>query len=217
MAWIAPSPSGDSSSAVNPYASFVGWKEDETPADRVEITQQCHPTFWSARQIDKIPERELPRVLQMKGRYKRPGDLMMVQHGMMIVQQPLRDLFEEFEPGIHQFWPLDPVRLKEGGTWPVPCFGMRVRQARRSIVFEDSELKLHPDGGDDPVATKVPYSPLSTFVKKWQITICTEKREGAHLWVDYIIRHHLMLSNELHAAIRDRDLKIWRCHRVKEI
>lgn len=210
MAWLAPW-EGGRPSPTNPDTSFVGWSD-------IAIMDLCRPDYWAALQPDRPAAADMPKVMKIEGRYSTLGAMMFVQHGLVVVQEPLRDLIEHIEPGVHGFWPLAIDRSKGGRKFQkLPCYLMRVQQARQSIVFEKSDVELHSEGGKDPATTTIPYLASNAHLDKYDLTISAAERGGAHLWCDFLGSFHYMLSDELHGAIADKKLKIWKTYRVAEI
>jgi hypothetical protein len=183
--------------------------------------------FWPAR------KKSLQRALEIvdifdKGRHLlKPEDLpdkvpvakapdklpvaFITMNMMMIVQEPVRELIEQFDRGLHQFLP---IRVEHKATGETPrhrCFVLNIHIYQRSIV--DAGTKTKPS----PAGTKFLnwyVGPKSTPA----ITIDLSKLSGINLWrEERYSGAPIFISDALHAAFTDHELEFFETFPVRGI
>lgn len=227
MAWGLVEPS--SSGIYFPSGDYVGWDEkmaahfvcvapEEVAADLKREGEDVFIYFaavksgsWASNKFRYGHARaepfEQPSEFRTEKSYDVLPSLVHLNDGLNAVDEPLRELIEEFEPGVHQFWPLK-ITMPRSRAYPVPYYGMIVLQKRDSLVVEKSELRERP-----PI-----YYGLTDSKKDFR-KVCLSKDVigSAHFWREKSLQSpDLFISDALQAAIAARELKIWRHYQVTE-
>ena len=156
----------------------------------------------------------VPRIVRW--RYKEMDRLPDVNlcAGTLLISERVRDVMERFEPGVHQFLPVD-IYLTPFEAGDVPAarsYWLVVGQHFDAVSAEHTHqprtVITHPDGRTEPglwdfsgVLTKQPKSDAPVIFDRGAIA-------GRHLWVDrcFVGGEHPFMSNELGSALREMDL-----------
>jgi Immunity protein family (Imm11) len=135
-------------------------------------------------------------------------------HNTMLVSERVRDVMERFEPGVHQFLPVD-IYLSpfEAGDVPVArSYWLVVGQYFDAVSAEHTHqprvVITHPDGRTEPglwdfsgTLTKQPKSDAPVIFDRGAIA-------GRHLWIDrnFTKGEHPFMSDALGSVLREMDL-----------
>ena len=143
-----------------------------------------------------VPPRELfPDSGRISGRAKHPPHII----GMWMfpgVSQIVRDLIEEFEPGVHQFVEV-PVTLKSGDPTPHRYSALNILNIVDNYVdFEKTELPNKDYGG---VGRKL--LPVSAFEKR-PIYVRKQAIGQRHLWRSPEMSFSMAVSDALCARMQ---------------
>lgn len=117
-----------------------------------------------------------------------------------IVQEPLRDLIEEMDPGRQQFWPFDVLMLPGDVPFPVPCYGLNIAVRYDTVIEEKSRLRQDGSFLMPVFDFKAPEE------RHYTIVLDRAKREGAHMWLEERLYAELLVSDELVDAMEARGL-----------
>lgn len=159
MAWGIYEPSDFDD--LSPGGKFVGLDEQllslwntYPPALKAEYSMGGFGTFISYYQFSEkyrkdrgpIPPAECPGHFDLRRKRKRLGDLISTNERLLAVSAPLKDVIENLEPGVHQFWPMR-ITIDEGKEeWPTPYFALRIGQFIESFLPIDGtcrESRMH--------------------------------------------------------------------------
>ncbi|MEM8843294.1 MAG: DUF1629 domain-containing protein [Pseudomonadota bacterium] len=163
------------------------------------------PTLGDLSDVYKKGDRllnpeEVPRKLVLSKNPKARGAFVSTD-GIMIVPQPIKDLIEELDPGVHQFFPIEVTR-HNGTALDHPCFIMNVHLHQSSIIDAESEV-------DCWYGCEESHERMDLPVTQKVVTLDPAGLSGVNLWRENRYRHSLMLSDALDRELRARKLKFF--------
>lgn len=117
-----------------PYRGFPDYTLDVSDKFHSEIgvRRPHHPP------LDPIQPHEWPAGFVYDRAYKREAALVKFTNRMYAVVEPLREIIERLEPGVHQFNPIR-VLLPKGVEHPVPHYMMVVGRWLNAFRLEESD------------------------------------------------------------------------------
>jgi len=116
-----------------PYISFTTYSRDVSEKFHSEIgVRRPHEPAL----LPVLPH-EWPAEYVYEKIYKRPASFLMFPNRMYAVEEKLRDLIEQLEPGVHQFHPIR-VMWPKGVEHPIRFHMMIVTTWLNSFSLEDS-------------------------------------------------------------------------------
>ena len=151
--------------------------------------------------IGKLTSKQVPKNIKITGLRKAATlpDAFRVINGLPLVSDSLRNLIEQMDPGIHQFFPVE-LTLPAGRKLKTGFNVIIVTTKKKTILPEISDVSGPRYGSAYSLkspGSKVVFSP-SCLV-------------GAHMWREIGYRGRLFISNELESAIRSKGLKFMKC------
>ncbi|WP_423992736.1 imm11 family protein [Halocynthiibacter sp.] len=155
-----------------------------------------------------------PKELKTLKVHKELASLIMMKNQLIAVDETLRDIIEDLEPGVHQFWPMK-ITMPKDQTYPVPYYGMVIHTHLASFRLEGSDpASARPDAyageGVDVISTS--RSALAG------LAMSREAADGKHIWREkHILRPWLFMSDELVARIKDAGLKMPKHYPMKAV
>ena len=162
-----------------------------------------------------LASHEMPKEYQLKKSYRSLAALMEINGTFLIVQKPLKELIEAFEPGVHQFWPIT-IALRGGQPYPVPCFGMVIKNHIESVLADQSEWT--PSHSRPPLRYMTQDFFDAEKHRVDRVVLSQKAIEGRHLWRDTRwLKPGLFISNELHDAVKAAGLRIFPTRQAKEV
>jgi hypothetical protein len=159
----------------------------------------------------RIYEEEMPRELRMVEKRELPN-MFMAYGGMWIVDASAREIIENLDPGLHQFFSIN-VQFPDGTSPPGEWFSMNITTVRKTMIDAESAIK-HSVTKDQTFTSKSGVTKtkkghemfLVDFDAK-RITVGPEANEGANLWREKGHQRDLILfSDKLHDALHDAGL-----------
>jgi hypothetical protein len=219
MVWalVQPGSFGD----FFPGGDFVGWEEaikryfDEemSPEQRAafdnwDVSYRYEVSRKFTEDMGPLEPHERPSEFRMREARKSLGSLILLRDRLLAVDATLKEIIENLEPGVHQFWPLR-ITLPKGQEYPGSYYGMVIRRFIDSFVPEQSDVRQTEDVFFAKGPTKKDYGNLA--VSKNVVA-------GAHLWHERRLRTpDVLFSDELQAEITRRGLRIPRHYQLKGI
>ena len=164
--------------------------------------------------LGHVEEHERPINFKTRKPYDRLKDLIKTENRLLAVSEPLRDLIERLEPGVHQFWPINitvpNMAEKRYEPYPAPYFAMVVMQHLDSFSPERSD----PDAFDaERPRVLQPHAKSASG-----IAISKEAVGNAHLWREARLRGPaIYLSNTLNDEMKRLELTSPRHLKLKEV
>ena len=78
---------------------------------------------------------------------------MQLPRGFTAVSETLRDIVEDLEPGVHQFWPIEITT--PDGPYPGKYFGLAIGRSIKSFSEDDTDPSALLRGGAVPMITAI--------------------------------------------------------------
>jgi len=113
------------------------------------------------------------------------------------VSEPLRALIEKFDPGIHDFFPVD-LTLPAGRKPETPYYVFIIRAQKDTFI---PELSRH--GGDK-------FNGKYYQIVGEEASFSSECRKGAHIWREKRLTGVILFSDELEAAMRSAGIRYYK-------
>ncbi len=161
----------------NPYAAFTTYT--------FHVSEKFHSVIGDRSRHDPpllpIQPHEWPAEYVYKRPYKRQAAMIQGPNRMFFVSDPLRDIIERLDPGVHQFNPIR-VILPKGEEHPVRHHMMIVGRWLDSFRLEESDPNsLHAD--HKPPLVKASHKEAFRGVAMSSVEIGT-----SHLWCERRLR-----------------------------
>ena len=163
--------------------------------------------------LDPLLPRECPDEFRTVRTMKELGALIE-GHGLY-VSEPLKDIIEALEPGVHFYWPIR-MTGPNGAEYPERYFGMQVRRFFTSFRPELSE----PGSWNKAPNTMTPMYTTRANSKAFYAGLAISEAgvAGAHIWRErHLYQPNLLISDTLHAEIKKAGLKVWKHHKMKSV
>lgn len=175
-----------------------------------------HQKYWDPRVPHRYDPAEVPRQAFLTSGNKTIPDFVPI-HARWGVSPEARALIEEFEPGVHQFVPVEilrprsgkPIHRLDGRVLDTPYYLFSVQTLIDAVWVERSEVEISPVLGSPPSVYQVPG--------RWNIVLRRDLVAGHHVWRG---RHHLprdlFFSDALAREVEARRLRKLQMHRLEE-
>lgn len=177
------------------------------------LQKDCFLSLPLGERIDREKHwQRVPDRIQQTDR-KPLHDTISLLINVMIATKAVTDIIERFEPGVHQFVPLE-VRNKKGEPVGADYFIIQPLQVFCAILGDDEapyELRWKFKNVYGPMPAIARYSAYRPILSKPKIA-------GRHLWRSEVINNdETYLSDELARAIMAETNHNWRLEKVKEV
>jgi hypothetical protein len=227
--------------AFFPNGEYVGWRDElnryfknEMPAEHKSLFIQ-NGRFYPSYVMSKFAEdpgkqmpdhpaytpielHEAPKKFVLQEKYTSLGSLIHTEDGILAIDEPLRDIIERFEPGVHQFFPLEidvPFREnyeKHFKKYSKQFFVFVIRQYIDSFLPDQSDSSAWKKPGKVSIRYKNDKTSMSGLAFSKQIF------GNAHLWRERRMESLLVcFSDILMSEIRKARLRLPNPYRLKEI
>jgi len=144
---------------------------------------------------DQVPKRI--EISELKKTSELP-DSFRVREGLNIVSNELKSLIEEFDPGLHQFFPVE-ISLPAGREPETRYYIIIVTESKATIIPEMSKVSGPRHGKN----YSIPVSETKTVFS-------SECQTGANIWREEGFRGRLFISDEIDQEIKARHLKFYK-------
>ena len=223
MVWGVADPSGFGD--FFPGGDYVGWNDDIKKYFNEEMSPEQRAVFdnWDVSYRGEIVRKfvedrgaveshERPAEFRIRETRKSLGSLIKVSNRLLAADESLKEIIEELEPDVHQFWPLR-ITMPMGREYPVPYYGLVIRR------FLDS---FKPELSDEGSWSKTEFG-------RYHVSMPEKKRfcglalsqsvfDGCHLWREKSLRTpEIFMSDALQAEIDRRGLRIPKHYKLKEV
>ncbi|MEO0862318.1 MAG: hypothetical protein AAFY65_17055 [Pseudomonadota bacterium] len=168
--------------------------------------------------VNDIELEKLPRTLILQKSYKQIRDLCWAEGGQIVISDALRQIIEAHDPGQHIIWE-QVIRTKRKGPKPGPFFGLIIGPRASAIVEKGDDLQITPERFNEAIGTISAHtSPRIARLRTFRAWIDPSNVPQQHLWWDHgLTRPYLLMSDTLHDAIVEAELKVIPMKRCKEI
>ncbi|WP_029940691.1 imm11 family protein [Sphingomonas astaxanthinifaciens] len=157
--------------------------------------------------LSPIAAFEAPRFFESRKSYSQLGSLIMLNDRILAVDDDFREIIERFEPGMHRFFPIEIHTRNVVATFHTLVVG----QWLDSFSPEHSQAEAFTHNGDR----------FRLYEKRAAMAGLAFSRAAfgnAQLWRERRIGERVtLLSDQLHAAIVERGLRVPRINKLKEI
>ena len=160
--------------------------------------------------IEPLLPHEWPDTYQTAETPKKLGAFLVTDGGLIVVEERLKTLLEEMEPGVHDFRPVR-IIMPRGNDHPVPYHVMRIGN------FRDS---FRPELSDSDSLFGAPDMYTANTSKKAYagVAMSVEEIGGAHLWRERTLTGpRICMSDQLHDAIVKAGLSMMKHYRMKSV
>lgn len=146
---------------------------------------------------------EMPRRLVPDNPRKNWPDAFMSVNQLCIVREPVRQIIERLDPGLHQFFPIK-FETKRGRDIQGPWFILVVMADQDSIVMEKSSVFTNPNFPDTLNSAE--------SSKAGDLFVDPNRQSGVHLWREKRFKGHLWGSDRIVAEMESHGFKFFRSH-----
>ena len=156
---------------------------------------------------------EFPKRVQFESAHKTIADFVPIE-GRLSVSPEAKALIEEFEPGVHQFFPVEiarrrstrPIYRLDGRLLDTPYYVFFPQVMLDAVWVERSDVKVLPRLKGPPIVTPGSRYMLSTG--KHKLVVLREVVAGQHVWRGHYQCHlDLFFSDALAREIENRRLR----------
>lgn len=142
----------------------------------------------------------MPKRLVADHARKKWHDSFLVTGALSVVREPVKDIIERLDPGIHQFFPLT-IETKRGKRVEGPWFAMNVTARQDSVVMEHSSVS---------VSKPSPDTHCSFYHDgEDRVTVDPDRQSGLHLWREQRFIGSLLGSDTLMAELKSQKLRFF--------
>ncbi len=220
MAWALKDPDGFGK--YWPLGSFKGWSKqveayvhNEMPEERkAQVYEDGSFSMWQMackfyKDKGPVDSKESPTNFQTEKSYTELHSMIETESQLIAVDEALKQLIEQFEPGVHQFFPFI-ITMPKGKIFSKQYYVLLIRQFIEGFILVEGTFR---ESGQRPN-----YYPVDGNKTGYnQIHVSKAAIGEAHLWRDTRMTHpNVFISDALQAAIKDAGLTILRHHKVKE-
>jgi len=213
MVWAIHHASGFGKFFLN--GDYVGWEDavrqywdTDIPLEekrRIEARWGGFSTYdFSMKFIEDfgpLTERELVKEFRTEKTVKEIAALAKISNQVPIVHEDLKDVIEDIEPNVHQFWPIT-ISMPRGKTYPEPYYGMRIGQFVDSFRPEQSAENAFQQ-------RKAIYLSSDTKEKTSGLAFSGEEIGARHLWREKkLSKPNIFMSDALQAKIAAKGLQL---------
>lgn len=203
----------------SPSGELVGRDQQLEKHFNEELTESERQTFHNrfvsyrrsvsdkfTKNLGPLLPHEQPTELRTDRRFKVIAALIELPNRLLAVDQDLKELIEELEPDVHQFWKIR-ITNKSGQEYERNFYGMIVRQFLDAFLEQGSSVDAWRMDSGWPWIQKEKYG---------EIRISEEVVSDAHLWRDSrLYGLDIYVSDQLHEKICERGLKVPKQHEMK--
>lgn len=192
----------------NPYRVFTTYVLDVTEKFHAElgVRRPHHPP------LDPVQPHEWPTDYVCERVYKREAAIVKFTNRMYAVVEPLRDIIEWLEPGVHQFNPIR-VLLPKGVEHPVPHYMMVVGRWLNAFRLEESD-----PGCLRAVDSGAPLVSPDTKAGFAGVAMAASDIGDAHLWCERKLRPATFyISDRLKDEVTKAGLRLPPHYKMKSV
>ncbi|WP_306047745.1 imm11 family protein [Nioella sp. MMSF_3534] len=206
--------------SVNDNVLIAGWFLE---------AQKPHPD-WS-RYLDvsivlgegtrSLSADEMPRQFFIDEKPRALPDMFMGSSGKWVVSDPARQIIEDLDPGLHQFFSIN-VQFPDGSSPLGEWFAMNITTVRKTMIDAESAIKHLPPA---KLPKKLPDGTITTYwstgtslidFNAKRITVGPDADDGANLWREKGHQRDLILfSDKLHDALQEAGLTTAKTFRAR--
>ncbi|MCG7495093.1 imm11 family protein [Thalassobius sp. Cn5-15] len=162
-----------------------------------------------------LADHEKPKVFKTWKSYKELFSLISLNSKLIAVDETLKGIIEELEPGVHQFWPIE-ITMPKDTSYPVPYYGMVIHNHLNSFRLEDCDPGL---AVDDSIGDYIDYVVKARSRSDFKgLAMSREEIGNRHIWREKYLRDlWIFFSDELAARIKASGLKMPKHYPMKDV
>lgn len=163
-----------------------------------------------------IKQHEAPKVFAAERMYEELGSLIMCNDRIIAVDDALKDVIDRFEPGMHEFFPVE-IAMPKGKVFPKAFHILAIGQYLDSFVLDHSDPDAFEEIPNSNGKLQMPSypGPAETIPG---LALSRNVSGRAHLWRERRFGEWLTcFSDELVAEIDLKGLRIPGYYRMKEV
>lgn len=154
--------------------------------------------------LTAVEEAEAPKWFSAEKSHRVLGDVVEFVDRIKGVSGKMRDIIERFEPGVHQFFPIE-IMLPNGSVFPEPYYTLAIRNWRDSVIANPQML--------DPAFQRLeeisPGSYLTQLSSFRKLRFNRESIQDAHFWCERFFGQRLLcLSDRMMDAFTEAGLDL---------
>lgn len=154
--------------------------------------------------LTAVEGNEAPQWFSAEESHRTLGDIVEFVDRIKGVSKRMRNIIERFEPGVHQFFPIE-IRLPNGSIFHEPYYTLVIRNHRDSVIAKPEMLDPVFQGQQN-ISPGTYIGQLSSFRK---LQSKREAIEGAHLWNERLFGQKLLcFSDQLMKAMKSESLDL---------
>lgn len=199
---------GDPRLAAHFYGTFPSYKLIKEPG--ASDSSGLKPPYGL------IEPHEVPRSFDTEKTQKVLGSLIMLAGKIIAVDEYLKSIIEQVEPGVHEFFRLE-IRMPRGQVYPRPCYILRVCQYYDAFSRDGT---LEGAVREIPPYQETPGLTVLNASKKALSGLAMRETAfgGAHLWRDRTFGEDLTcFSDALMSQIEQAGLRLPKHYKMKEV
>lgn len=158
-----------------------------------------------------VQPHEAPRCFVTEKSYSELGALIELNDRILAVDEALKTIVEQLEPGVHQFFPIE-IKTSTGEVYPKPFYSLVIGQYLDSFAPNESKEKSWRVDGPDYYfydKSKIGISGLALSKRVFG---------GAHLWRESRMSSQLnCFSNQLKTEMEQAGLRTPSLYQMIEI
>ncbi|MDX8350915.1 imm11 family protein [Cognatiyoonia sp. IB215182] len=164
------------------------------------------------RDFGPMTDAECPNEFLTVKSYRSLGSLLNTSNRLLAVDQGFKDILEELEPGVHQFWPIE-IRMPRNKTYPSTYYGLRIGQFLDAFNPDHSKDECYNISGYENYRGVAPIKKAITG-----LAVSKDAVVNAHLWREKkLTQPDIFLSNELQQRAREAGLRLPKHFQMKEV
>lgn len=212
---------------------------DEMPeAQRARLSPKHAGSYWVSvsqkfyyetgsvvdhKLVEPIAPHEFPTEVALEKNYSTLGSWLEFKRGIIAVDERMKVLIEELDPGVHRFWPLRLIK-PNGQEFPTTYQGIVIGRFLDSFLPEATTPEAFEggeefyDGGGKLRKANYTIRGVRSKLKYTALVFSKEKTSGSHLWRERRMTDpQVLISDEMKAAIDATGLKVPTHYQVKVI
>jgi hypothetical protein len=162
--------------------------------------------------IGPLEPHEKPGWFQTEKRYSSLGSLINTENQLLAVDETLKLIIEQLEPGCHEFWPMQ-ITMPKGEVYPKKYYGLVIGQFVESFVPEKSAEGSWEKSGQHNYRVSI-----ADKSRVAGLALSKSAVGNSHLWRERKLRRPAVcLSDALQTAIDKSGLRIPKLFKMKEV
>jgi hypothetical protein len=192
---------------VTQYPTYVSQKFKNEIGTRPDDFREMAP-------LNSFKPHEPPQSFVTSKGYTSLASLIKFNNRILAVDEALKEIIERFEPGMHQFFPIE-IRMPRAKVYPVQYYTLAIGQYINGFVPEKSKQGSYREYGPEYPDY---YSLIDSRKEISGLAHSKSALGKAHLWRERDLNGALIcFSDELESAIVGAGLRLPKHYRMMEV